>query len=259
MCVWYITAAAGGVAFKTMLQLPCWTLVVPENVSRETPAVWMCSTVGWWTDQLTDPYVEPVGTAVTVGSKCVCVCVCVCIPLFMLEQQTWIDFNHRFFLKWQSLRTLRTNEWRFWKWIHTPDALVPSSQIAWHLVYEKSYAILTSAQTVRARRWRNNQKSTFFTPLYPNDLVFPPFMLPFSAAAPSSCWGRSLPWTIRSASRWSCVWVPESPRCRRCASKPPGGTKQTETDALWLQTAFSPAPSDDHAHLPFPEWRFWVP
>lgn len=30
--------------------------------------------------------------------------------------------------------------------VHTAAAIVPSSPLAWHLVYEKSYAILTAAQ-----------------------------------------------------------------------------------------------------------------
>ena len=57
-----------------------------------------------------------------------------------------------------------------------------------------------------------------FLPENPLSFLYPPFLF-FSAATPSSCWGRSLPWTIRSASRWSCGWAQESPWCRRCASR----------------------------------------
>lgn len=61
-----------------------------------------------------------------------------------------------------------------------------------------------------------------------------PFLLLFlllcflNAAAPSFCWGRSRPGTIRSASRWSCGAVPESPRCRHCASQLPGEAERDE-------------------------------
>lgn len=37
--------------------------------------------------------------------------------------------------------------------------------------------------------------------------TFPPSSSPRTTAAPSSCWGRSLPWTTQSVSRWRCGWV----------------------------------------------------
>lgn len=115
--------------------------------------------------------------------------------------------------------------------VHTPAAaVVPSSPLAWHLVYEISYAIPTAAQPVCKCRRRNNQGLTFFTAL--------PALLSFSAAAPSSCWGRIRPWTMRSVSRWRCGWGLESPRCRHYASKLPEEAEENKMETVSFYVAF---------------------
>lgn len=140
------------------------------------------------------------------------------------------------------LRMLCKDERRLSRSYHTPAAIVASPTLAWHLLWQNHLttlrftdALLQSKLCVNAddgtiinRVYILHPSSSpqsspsCFLPYNPSRLSLSlSLSLSFSAAALSFCWGRSQPWTIRSASRWNCEWAPGSPRCRHCALQLP--------------------------------------